>query len=426
MNNAAIAQSLAERGITTFPCYAADGPDVTAKRCVKGVYWRTGNVPSPAQVDAWWRGYPDALPALHLGKMGLLVIDCDRHAGGADGVAAFEALCAEHDYAPPEYVETPSGGRHYYFLQPEGDRLGNSPGSLPKGIDVRGDGGYVIAPGSTLPDGRAYTDLASFDAPALPAWLRDILLGSRVKIEAERKVSPAQAVAPVGGLTDRQRRYVETAVSGELDAVRSAPTGQRNAQLNTSSLKLGALVGAGLLAEGEAVEALATAARDAGLSEPEIMPTIKSGMGKGKTQPRELPEDRGAEMAAYGAQIAASLLSAKDRAAEAWGVEAVEAAATDGAPEGSPVDLLVYDGTFSLSVPPSIIRHLLPRNGLVIDGGQSGAGKSFAEIDMSVAIASGQDWLGQPIREKVGVVYLAAEGQATIQRRIIAAKRART
>jgi hypothetical protein len=50
-------------------------------------------------------------------------------------------------------VGTPSSGLHFYFRTTT--PYGNSSGSLPDGIDVRGKGGYVIGPGATLPDGRS-------------------------------------------------------------------------------------------------------------------------------------------------------------------------------------------------------------------------------------------------------------------------------
>ena len=48
---------------------------------------------------------------------------------------------------------TAGGGFHYFFRQPVGSLLGNRRGSLPDGVDVRGAGGWIVAPGSTRPDG---------------------------------------------------------------------------------------------------------------------------------------------------------------------------------------------------------------------------------------------------------------------------------
>ncbi len=53
-------------------------------------------------------------------------------------------------------TQTPGGGLHLIFRQRDGEALGNTCGALPKGIDVRGAGGYIIAPGSTRPDGTCW------------------------------------------------------------------------------------------------------------------------------------------------------------------------------------------------------------------------------------------------------------------------------
>jgi len=76
-------------------------------------------------------------------------------------------------------VGTPSEGSHFYFRQREGEERGNKTGCLPFGIDVRGHGGYVIAPKMILTDGGEYEFNGDFknlmDAPVLPDWLAEIL-----------------------------------------------------------------------------------------------------------------------------------------------------------------------------------------------------------------------------------------------------------
>ncbi len=67
------------------------------------------------------------------------------------------------------------GGRHLFFLHP-GGTVKNSAGRLGPGLDVRGDGGYIVAPPSIHPSGRPYIWLpgrAPNETPlaAAPAWL---------------------------------------------------------------------------------------------------------------------------------------------------------------------------------------------------------------------------------------------------------------
>ena len=105
---------------------------------------------------------------------GIFVLDIDikNGAGGAESLAELE-----REYgALPSTVEakTCSGGRHLYFRYPE-QGIGCKTG-IRKGIDVRGDGGYVVAPPSVI-DGKSYDWLTGPDAPIAdaPAWLLDIL-----------------------------------------------------------------------------------------------------------------------------------------------------------------------------------------------------------------------------------------------------------
>src|SRR5262249_37182627 len=130
-----------------FPC----GQD--KKPLVK---WRDVSSTDESQVRAWWQQWPHAMPAIDLAKTDLLVIDAARH-GGPDGVSAVENIFAgKADLAIVPTIRTPSGGRHHYFRQPA-QPLGNSDKAVrDRGINVRGQGGYVIAAGARRQDGTGY------------------------------------------------------------------------------------------------------------------------------------------------------------------------------------------------------------------------------------------------------------------------------
>lgn len=175
--NDALAVELAAAGIAILPTR-------DKRPCIE--QWRTRASFDLDQVECWWRQFPGAAPGIECEKSGLLVLDLDRH-GGPDGVAAFEQLCVGRQSFPAHPVtETPSGGRHLFFMQPnDGAPLGNGTGRLPPGIDVRGVGGFIIAPGSTRADGERWRPLEgtpslirAFQAesiPALPRWLACLL-----------------------------------------------------------------------------------------------------------------------------------------------------------------------------------------------------------------------------------------------------------
>lgn len=127
-SNKDVALALASRGLRIFPCNPDKTPRVAA--------WEQAASNSPFAVAMKWDGAPESLPALPVGVHGLVVIDADRKAGGADGVAAFHALCAEQriDLSTAFVVQTPSNGLHFYWRTDA--PYGNSRGSLPDGIDV--------------------------------------------------------------------------------------------------------------------------------------------------------------------------------------------------------------------------------------------------------------------------------------------------
>lgn len=134
--------------------------------------------PSEAELRQWFERRPDANLGIVTGVVsGLLVLDVDVGHGGEGSLAELER---DHGPLPPTVsAETGGGGRHLYFVHP-GGTVGNRAGLVP-GIDVRGDGGYVVAPPSIHPSGRPYrwrpghTPDAVPVAP-LPAWLAALLL----------------------------------------------------------------------------------------------------------------------------------------------------------------------------------------------------------------------------------------------------------
>jgi hypothetical protein len=290
IGNGRVALDLAAAGFAVFPCQAG-GTNV--KKPMPGVFWRSASTNDRVKVAGWWRKWPEAAVGLDLAKSGLVVIDADRHDPDADGVVAFAELMNEHQFDPNTVpvVATPNQGTHFYFRQPEGQSLGNGRGALPKGIDVRGAGGYVIAPGSVMTDGRLYEVFGQVaDAPVMPDWLRAIIS----KPERVERQQPANMPRHTPPSDERIAAYLDTAVSQELDAVRYAPRGARNQQLNISAMKLGQMVGAGWLGEAEATAMLEAAAADLSADDgiEQTRKTIRSGMSKGRTEPRELPEDQ--------------------------------------------------------------------------------------------------------------------------------------
>lgn len=126
------------------------------------------------EIRGWFRRWPDANLAIVTGRLsGLVVLDVDPGHGGDE---SFRRLVAEHGRLPATVeARTGGGGRHLYFRHP-GGTVHNKVGLAP-GIDLRGDGGLVVAPPSVHRSGRRYRWLRGCDPAALaPAPLPDWLL----------------------------------------------------------------------------------------------------------------------------------------------------------------------------------------------------------------------------------------------------------
>lgn len=284
--NRQVAIDLAAAGFSVFPCHPG-GADV--KKPMPGVYWRSASTCDRVKVEGWWRRWPDAAVGLDLAKSGLIVIDADRH-GADDGVEAVARLMHEHGFDPNPVptVATPNQGTHFVFRQPIGHALGNGRGSLPAGIDVRGAGGYVIAPGSHLADGRMYELFGTLtEAPVLPDWLVQVITGPKHHPVERRATTPSERPTD-----ERIKAYLEKALSDELESVRYAPRGQRNHQLNRSAFSLGQMVASGWIGEREVTDLLTDAAAELSADDgpASVAKTIASGLHSGMRQPREMPE----------------------------------------------------------------------------------------------------------------------------------------
>lgn len=110
-------------------------------------------LPTEDEIRGWFARWPDANLAIVTGRIsGLIVLDVDpRH----DGDETLDEL--ERTHGPlPHTVEalTGSGGRHVFFAYP-GRAVRNAVGFAP-GLDLRGDGGVIVAPPSIHPSGGRY------------------------------------------------------------------------------------------------------------------------------------------------------------------------------------------------------------------------------------------------------------------------------
>jgi hypothetical protein len=139
-----------------------------------GANW--GKTRDPKQIRNDFKRWPQANIGIPTGadnKIWVLEIDTPK-GHNVDGEASLRALEAKHEPLPQTLMaESPSGSRHRYFNWPKGVVIKNSTSSIDPGIDVRGEGGMVIAPPSVRADGvyRWLNDNPIADAPQ---WLIDL------------------------------------------------------------------------------------------------------------------------------------------------------------------------------------------------------------------------------------------------------------
>jgi hypothetical protein len=179
-HNLDAALGLAVAGLRIFPVrvyYAKEKKKWEKVPRIEG--WREEAASTnPNQIREWWKQFPGSCPGIALHHADLVAVDADKHRASADGVAALKELQAKYKEFPKHPVCATAGdGEHHYFRQPPGIKLTNSAGRLPPGIDVRGVGGFVIAPGSKRADGKLWsapgfvTAYKAGDIPIIPDWL---------------------------------------------------------------------------------------------------------------------------------------------------------------------------------------------------------------------------------------------------------------
>lgn len=116
---------------------------------------------------------------------GVWALDVDPDNGGREGIARLQA---DHGPLTAAYVvETGSGGWHLYFEMPEDFEPTNRRGGLKEypGLDVRGNGGQVVAPPSRSAKG-GYRVISDGEPEPAPDWLLNLL----------RPAAPVAPVAP--------------------------------------------------------------------------------------------------------------------------------------------------------------------------------------------------------------------------------------
>lgn len=140
----------AKKGFAVFPLKYRDKVPLTRNGCKDATT-------DAAQIKAWWQKYPNANIGLATGSVSqnVFVIDLDIDEDrGIDGYHSLEDWQREHGDFPETWTAiTGRGGYHMYF---RGDGKIKNRAGIIDGVDIRGNGGYVVAPPSIHKNGRRY------------------------------------------------------------------------------------------------------------------------------------------------------------------------------------------------------------------------------------------------------------------------------
>jgi hypothetical protein len=163
-----------ERGWLVFPAPPGEKKSYKSAQYSDGSPWGATNDLNQIRRDftRWTRagiGIPTGP------ENGFWVIECDTPEGhDVDGLAALQALEAEHGTLPPTLMAvSPSGSVHRYFKWPNDGSppIINSTSKIATGIDIKGAGGMVLAPPTLRPNKGAYKWLNDLPIAEAPEWL---------------------------------------------------------------------------------------------------------------------------------------------------------------------------------------------------------------------------------------------------------------
>ncbi|MBB6299927.1 AAA family ATPase [Rhizobium leucaenae] len=431
-----VARGFIAAGVAVFPCREAnsEGVDHATGEIIEFVEkapWTPdglkGATRSSRIIDIWFgERYSAAAIGIPTGsKLNAWVLDLDRH-GDRDGHTWLAEMEAIHGTLPQTArATTANGGTHVFFKHVDGVR---NRAAIAPGVDTRGEGGYVLAPGSVMADGRRYQWI-DHDGDGMPefadapGWLLDL-----VKTKEAPPVTPTQREYTYQPEESGSARYASRAMEMELDKLAGAPKGQRGQQLFASACSIGELVAAGHIHRSDAEAGLIDAARANGLAatdgERKCLDKIKRGLDKTANSPRQIPErdhDNDNTTVVDPEAVARMVDNMKaKKAAAATETETVsEPPHPDQPKKRERFELTWFDAIEEGKPKETILKGWLGEGEFTTISGLPGTGKSVIVTDIACHIAAGMDWHGKKVKQGL-VVYVAAERKKLTERRMMA------
>ena len=266
------AREFATAGVPLFPCAPGDKRPLTER----GFHDATTD---PGQVAAWWRQHPSANIGVPTGAVsGVVVVDIDVHGP----VSGFDAFRRAHEAGLVGgwqlLVSTPSGGMHAYYPATAGLSQ-RSWQAAHAGIDFRGDGGYIIAPPSTINRGAGR---AGYRVRHVSTDRVEALDSARLRDFLDPRPTPAPR--PAGQRQNISAERLAAWVAGRSE-------GERNRGLFLAACRLAE----NGTAPADTYAVLGPAAEHVGLTAREVSATIRSAYRTTHPAPRAADNGPGEE-----------------------------------------------------------------------------------------------------------------------------------
>lgn len=348
----------AEAGWPVLPLHRPinEGCSCGKKACPSpGKHPRTRNgvkdaTTDPETIKQWWSQWPEANVGIATGRVSdLVVVDVDEGKGGAESLENLQKL---YGTLPPTREVRTGAGRHlYYRYSAAGKKLLNAVGLGGfEGIDLRTDGGYVVAPFSQHANGTFYHWLNEDDLAPLP----DIVVTLAMKLESvPDEAAPAKndMLGLLEGLEEGNRNQTFMRLTNFLHQRGLAP---------------------------ELIKAfLRPYAERSGFAEAELTSLVDG----------------------FCRRYADSF----NRFSSFSYAEEIETA--------EPLQPISLNQLLGREYPavPWLVEDILPKQGAMILAAQEGRGKTWILLDLAICVALGIPWLGRFRTEPTRVVYFDFE-----------------
>lgn len=219
----------ASLGMAVFPIW----PRTKSPRTTNGFKDATTD---PAQIEAWWNEQPYNI-GIATGAMsgGLVIIDLDiNEEKGINGYLVLKEWQLEHGTLP-DTVQSITGRGGYHLLyrdtRPWNNRVG-----VREGVDIRGEGGYIVAPPSIHPNGKRYEweqDPQEFTIAAVDQVVFDFICSAPKSLENRQRFEAPEEI-PEGSRTDTLFKMVSSLVAKGLsdDAIKAAVRAENESKCN--------------------------------------------------------------------------------------------------------------------------------------------------------------------------------------------------